>query len=387
MRALITGGRGFVGTWLARHLRDQGDEVVAVDQETDVADLEALSPVVAEAAPDAIYHLAALTHVGASWEHPEAVLRVNVLGTAAVLAAARAGPNRPTVLVVSSSEVYGAVRPEELPVTEDQPVAPVTPYAASKSAAEQVALQAWRGFGQPVIVVRPFNHVGPGQADTFAVSALARRIVTARRTGSTSLTVGSLTPRRDFTDVRDVVRAYRLVIERGEPGGSTTCARAATWRWPTSPIDCWPWPSATSSWWPIRPSCGRSTCPCCGAIPTGCTGSPAGSRPSPSTRPWPTSWPTGRPRTGPAVPDRASGRSGGRRGDPRPDLLAHDPDLLVGPDGGVRAGGGSCSSSGAREASTMPTSCSTSSSTIWARRASSDHVRSMSTVDARSATC
>ena len=218
MRALITGGRGFVGTWLARHLREQGDEVVAIDQETDVADIEALAPVVAQAAPDAIYHLAALTHVGESWEHPEAVLRVNVLGTAAVLAAARARPNRPTVLVVSSSEVYGAVRPEELPVTEDQPLAPVTPYAASKAAAEQVALQAWRGFDQPVIVVRPFNHVGPGQADTFAVSALARRIVTARRTGSTSLTVGSLTPRRDFTDVRDVVRAYRLVIERGEPG-------------------------------------------------------------------------------------------------------------------------------------------------------------------------
>jgi GDP-4-dehydro-6-deoxy-D-mannose reductase len=81
-----------------------------------------------------------------------------------------------------------------------------------------VALQAWRGYGQPVVVVRPFNHVGPGQAPTFAVSALARRIVEAKRNGSRSLRVGSLTPRRDFTDVRDVVKAYRLLIERGEEG-------------------------------------------------------------------------------------------------------------------------------------------------------------------------
>jgi GDP-4-dehydro-6-deoxy-D-mannose reductase len=218
VRALITGGRGFVGTWLARHLAEQGDEVVAIDKETDIADIDALAPVVAEAAPGVIYHLAALTHVGESWAHPEAVLGVNVLGTAAILAAARALPDPPTVLVVSSSEVYGAVRPEELPVTEDQPVAPVTPYAASKAAAEQVALQAWRGFGQAVIVARPFNHVGPGQADSFAVSALARRILAARRTGARQLTVGSLTPRRDFTDVRDVVRAYRLLVERGEAG-------------------------------------------------------------------------------------------------------------------------------------------------------------------------
>lgn len=218
MRALVTGGKGFVGTWLAEHLRACGDEVVAIDVETDVADQAALDPVVADAAPDAVYHLAARTHVGESWEVPAEVLRVNVLGTASVLAAARRLPRSPTVLVVSSAEVYGSVRPEELPLTEASPVAPVTPYAASKAAAEQVALQAWRGYGQPVVVVRPFNHVGPGQAPTFAVPALARRIVEARRTGAPSLAVGTLTTRRDFTDVRDVVQAYRLLVERGEPG-------------------------------------------------------------------------------------------------------------------------------------------------------------------------
>jgi len=218
VRALITGGRGFVGHHLAAHLAEAGDEVVAIDKETDIADQGALDPVLAAAAPDAVYHLAALTHVGESWEAPAEVLRVNVLGTAAVLAAARALPNAPRVLVVSSAEVYGIVRPEDLPLTEESPSAPVTPYAASKAAAEAVALQAFRGYGQPVIVVRPFNHVGPGQAPTFAVPALARRIVEARQAGTGELRVGTLTTRRDFTDVRDVVKAYRLVVTGAEPG-------------------------------------------------------------------------------------------------------------------------------------------------------------------------
>ncbi|MDA8360307.1 MAG: GDP-mannose 4,6-dehydratase [Actinomycetota bacterium] len=218
MRALITGGRGFVGTWLSAHLSDCGDDVTVIDAETDVADLSVLGPAVAEAAPHAIYHLAAKSHVGESWTDPAEVLRVNVLGTAALLAAARKVSEVPKVLVVSSAEVYGFVSPEQLPISEVAPLLPATPYAASKAAAEQVALQAWRGYGQPVVVVRPFNHVGPGQAPTFAVSALARRIVEAKRNGSRSLRVGSLTPRRDFTDVRDVVKAYRLLIERGEEG-------------------------------------------------------------------------------------------------------------------------------------------------------------------------
>ena len=124
----------------------------------------------------------------------------------------------PRVLVVSSAEVYGVVAPEQLPLGEDTPTAPASPYAASKLAAEVVALQAWRGYGQPVIVVRPFNHIGPGQSPNFFVPALAKRIVEARRSGAASLRVGTLTTRRDFTDVRDVVAAYRLLIEKGAPG-------------------------------------------------------------------------------------------------------------------------------------------------------------------------
>ncbi|HXZ63008.1 MAG TPA: GDP-mannose 4,6-dehydratase, partial [Acidimicrobiales bacterium] len=107
MRALITGGKGFVGQWLAAHLAERGDEVAAIDVETDVADGGAVRRVMDDVAPDAVYHLAALTHVGESWDDPSHVLRVNVLGTAEILAAARAVASAPRVLVVSSAEVYG----------------------------------------------------------------------------------------------------------------------------------------------------------------------------------------------------------------------------------------------------------------------------------------
>jgi GDP-4-dehydro-6-deoxy-D-mannose reductase len=218
VRALITGGKGFVGQWLAAHLKDCGDEVAVIDLETDVADGAAVRRVVSDVAPEAVYHLAALTHVGESWDDPSQVLRVNVLGTAEVLAAARQISGEVRVLVVSSAEVYGVVTPEQLPLGEDTPTLPASPYAASKLAAEAVALQAWRGYHQPVVVVRPFNHIGPGQSPNFFVPALAKRIVEARRTGAGSLRVGTLTTRRDFTDVRDVVAAYRLLVEKGAPG-------------------------------------------------------------------------------------------------------------------------------------------------------------------------
>ena len=219
MRALITGGKGFVGQWLSAHLKDRGDDVAIIDLETDVADGAAVRRVMSDVRPDAVYHLAAMTHVGDSWEHPSQVLRVNVLGTAEILAAARAIPELPRVLVVSSAEVYGVVGTDQLPLDEHTATLPASPYAASKLAAEAVALQAWRGYGQPVMVVRPFNHIGPGQSPNFFVPALAKRIVEARRAGAGSLPVGTLTTRRDFTDVRDVVVAYRRLIEAGEPGG------------------------------------------------------------------------------------------------------------------------------------------------------------------------
>lgn len=207
-----------MGTWLVRHLRECGDEVVAVDREVEITDDAAVRGAIVAAAPDAVYHLAALSHVGQSWEDPSSVLRINTLGTAAVLDACSRCPTPPTVLFVSSAEVYGQVPADRQPIDEEASLAPVTPYAASKAAAEMLAVQAHLGGGLPVIRVRPFNHVGPGQSTAFVVAALAARIVAAQRSGARSLTVGNLAARRDLTDVRDVVRAYRLAIERGKPG-------------------------------------------------------------------------------------------------------------------------------------------------------------------------
>jgi GDP-4-dehydro-6-deoxy-D-mannose reductase len=218
VRALVTGARGFVGSWLTTHLVENGDDVVAIDHEVDITDAEAVRVAIVEAAPDVVYHLAALTNVGRSWTDPGEVLRVNATGTLYVLEAARACAQVPRVLLTSSAEVYGAVPPESLPVTEEAPLAPVTPYAAAKVAAEYLGVQAHLAYGLPVVRTRPFNHVGPGQSAGFVVSALAERIVDARRRGDSSILVGNLTARRDLTDVRDVVRAYRLLAERGVPG-------------------------------------------------------------------------------------------------------------------------------------------------------------------------
>lgn len=218
MRAYVTGASGFVGPWLVAHLEAAGDEVVPAGPDVDVTDAAAVARSMAAAAPDAVYHLAGLAHVRRSWEEPGEYLRVNAGGTLNMLEAARACPRPPRVLVVSSAEVYGAVRPEQLPVGETEPMRPVSPYAASKAAAELVAVQAHLGRGLAAVRARPFNHAGPGQAPTFAIPAFARRIADAQRDGVGALRVGNLSARRDIVDVRDVVRAYRLVVERGEPG-------------------------------------------------------------------------------------------------------------------------------------------------------------------------
>lgn len=218
MRAFVTGGMGFVGTWLRAHLQEQGDEVVAPRNGFDITDPPVVRKAMAAAGPDAVYHVAGLAHVGRSWEEPEEFFRVNAEGTLHVLEAARRCDPVPTVLIVSSAEVYGNVAPAQLPLDEDTPFRPVSPYAASKAAAELLGLQAHLGHGVPVIRVRPFNHAGPGQAGTFVVPALAGRILQAQRDGDRALRVGNLSPRRDITDVRDVVRAYRLLVEHGEPG-------------------------------------------------------------------------------------------------------------------------------------------------------------------------
>jgi GDP-4-dehydro-6-deoxy-D-mannose reductase len=220
MRALVTGGRGFVGTHLVAHLAEAGDDVTIVDHAdggADITDADATRQVLEAAHPEVVYHLAGFADVGASWRDPAAALRLNAFGTLNVLEACRAaGVDR--VVCVASADVYGMVTEAELPLDEDAEIRPTSPYAASKVAADALAQQAHLGHGLCVVRVRPFNHIRPGQAEQFVAPALAGRIARAERDGDEVVAVGNLTPRRDLTDVRDVVRAYRLLAERGEPG-------------------------------------------------------------------------------------------------------------------------------------------------------------------------
>lgn len=217
MYAFITGGRGFVGGHLREHLEAAGDEVRVVDRECDVTVSEQVSDALSERPPDVIYHLAALASVARSWREPSEFTRVNVLGTLNVLQSAREAAPRASVIVVSSADVYGVVAESDLPLRESRPPAPANPYSQTKVEAEIFARDAARA-GQRVIIARPFNHVGPRQSTEFVVPALAQRLLDARDQGLDEIAVGDLSPRRDFSDVRDVVRAYRLLELYGASG-------------------------------------------------------------------------------------------------------------------------------------------------------------------------
>ncbi|MGI9603927.1 MAG: GDP-mannose 4,6-dehydratase [Acidimicrobiales bacterium] len=219
VRALVTGAHGFVGRHLTAHLRDVGDHVIGIDRADgpDICDLDGVRSCLDHHQPQVVFHLAGQADVGGSWASPVETLRANAEGTLNVLLAAReAGVDR--VIATTSADVYGIVTPDQLPLLETAPLRPVSPYAASKAAADMICLQAWLGHQQDVIRVRAFNHLGPGQSDRFLAGAVARRIIEAERDGQSSIPIGDLTPRRDFTDVRDVVRAYRLLAAFGRAG-------------------------------------------------------------------------------------------------------------------------------------------------------------------------
>lgn len=219
MKALVTGAEGFVGPHLVRHLQDSGDEVVTIDRASgvDICDYSQLKAALCERSPEVIYHLAGDSDVGGSWNNPLSTFKVNAEGTLNVLHAAREA-NVERVLCVGSADVYGKVLPAELPLSETSDLRPTSPYAASKVAADFLALQAHLGFGQHTIRVRAFNHLGPGQSERFVGPAIAARIARNERDGNKAIPVGNLTPKRDITDVRDVVRAYRMLMDSGVGG-------------------------------------------------------------------------------------------------------------------------------------------------------------------------
>ncbi|MGI8623218.1 MAG: GDP-mannose 4,6-dehydratase [Solirubrobacteraceae bacterium] len=216
MRALVTGGTGFAGRHLASHCADEGDEVLTLarggDVRADLLDADATRRAVAEADPEAVYHLAAQAHVGRSWQDPAGTLLGNVAMAANLLEAVRQEAPAATVVAISSGEVYGP--PATLPVDERAPLRPQSPYAVSKAATDLLAGFYADAHGLRVTRARAFNHAGPGQEPTYAIASFARQIAL----GAAVVVTGNPDARRDYTDVRDVVRAYRLLAAHGVPG-------------------------------------------------------------------------------------------------------------------------------------------------------------------------
>jgi GDP-4-dehydro-6-deoxy-D-mannose reductase len=222
MRIFVTGAVGFVGRWLEIELRRAGHEVVAAPgpEDLDIADRSALARWLSDpaGAPDAVIHLAGMAFAPDAGRDPFEAFRVNVGGTVALFEALREVGIRPPVLVSCSADVYGAPSAENLPLREDAPLAPNGPYALSKVAQEACAVEASARHGFPVVVTRSFNHTGPGQRPVFVVPAMAQRVMAVKRNQAASIPAGNIDVSRDLTDVRDVVVAYRLLIEAAVRG-------------------------------------------------------------------------------------------------------------------------------------------------------------------------
>lgn len=235
MRALVTGATGFAGSHLVDALLANGCQVFGliyakdgrerpVDHpafravEGDLLDLSSLRAAVEEARPDVIYHLAGWALTAQSWRYPARTIMVNTAGTANLLQAAVEG-GKPRVVAVTSAEIYGTVGGDELPITEASQPDPHHPYGVSKWAASRLIPLFWQRFDLPVVEARPFNHIGPRQEPGFVVPDFASQLA-AIKLGQQppTISVGNLSAERDFTDVRDVVRAYRLLAEGGKPG-------------------------------------------------------------------------------------------------------------------------------------------------------------------------
>lgn len=230
MRVLVTGAAGFVGRHATRELTANGHEVVACDQvfatpvegalESLVADLcsaDAMRDAVRRARLDACIHLGAIAFVPAGQSNPQTMLSVNVLGTVNLLDAVREQAPRARVLVISTAHVYGP-HPDNGCLTEDSPMRPLTIYAISKAAADLASLSYAEQLGLHVMTARPTNHTGPGQSPRFVIPAfIAQLKAIASGQAKPVMEVGNLESRRDFVDVRDVARAYRLLLERGRP--------------------------------------------------------------------------------------------------------------------------------------------------------------------------
>lgn len=241
MRVLITGIAGFVGAVLAdfllKEIRDRPLEIHGTIHRAqspteqaastplhlhhgDLRNPSWIEQVVETVRPRLVFHLAAWSDVRASWDQPWATYELNIGCQLNLLEALRRHAPTARVLVVASSEVYGLIEPEDLPISEDTPLRPNSPYGVSKVAQDLMAQQYWFNYQLPTVRVRSFNHIGPGQSDRFVAGALARQIAQIEAgLQEPVLKVGNLQAERDYTDVRDIARAYWLALLQGEPGG------------------------------------------------------------------------------------------------------------------------------------------------------------------------
>lgn len=237
MKALVTGISGFAGSHLADYLLSQNVEVFGMVRsgsklerlgnaigrirlvECDLREEQAVHRVVKTLRPDLIFHLGAQSSVPVSWSSPIDTLHNNIAGQIHLMDAVRLSGIDCKIQIAASSEAYGSVQPHEVPLKETNPLRPLSPYAVSKATQELLGYQYFKSYGLPIVVTRAFNHIGPRQSDNFVASSFARQIARIEKGESPPvLYVGNLEACRDFTDVRDVVRAYWLALKEGEPG-------------------------------------------------------------------------------------------------------------------------------------------------------------------------
>ena len=224
-KAMITGSQGFVGHYLRQELERNGYAVTGLDLQAgegvvaaDLLDAEQVQAIVNQVNPDAIFHLAGQASVARSWSIPQKTVEINVIAAINLMEAVRAVNPACRMVMVGSSDQYGNLGAAGSKVTEDLATNPQTPYAVSKMAQEEMARIYVRAYGMNICMTRSFNHGGAGQRKGFLIPDFASGIVAVERGEAPCLRVGNLTARRDFTHVRDIVRAYRLIAEKGRSG-------------------------------------------------------------------------------------------------------------------------------------------------------------------------
>ena len=248
MRVLITGITGFVGSHMAEYALDKGAQVFGSTRwrskteniehlrskvtfiESDLRDLSSVRALLETSVPDYVVHLAAQSFVGVSWHAPAETLTTNIISQVNLLEALRGLKMSPRFLAVGSSEEYGLVLEDEVPIKETNPLRPLSPYAVSKVTQDMMGYQYFKSYGLPIIRTRAFNHEGPRRGDVFVTSNFARQVAEIEAgLREPVVYVGDLTPRRDYSDVRDIVRGYWLLLERGEPGEVYNLCSGHSW--------------------------------------------------------------------------------------------------------------------------------------------------------------